>query len=64
MSWRLRLVGLDIEIKYKLAKVNQQADALSRHRTEAKTALHDEDENIPAFLIDQNVKEQSTNIVD
>lgn len=64
MCRRLRLTKVDFEIKYKLGRASQHADALSQLCAEAETVKHHEDDEIPKFQIDENVKEHPTNIVD
>ena len=49
LRWRLRLAEFDFEIKYKLGKLNTQADALSRLATDSEAA-HEDMEDIPCFL--------------
>ncbi len=49
MRWRLVLAEFNFQIKYKLGRLNTQADALSRLQTRAETIRHDDD--IPAFLM-------------
>ena len=51
LRWRLRLAEYDFEIKYKLGKLNTQADALSRLLTDSEAA-HEDMEEIPCFLAD------------
>lgn len=63
MRWRLRLAELDFGIHHKLGKVNQQADVLSRLRTDAETVNHIDDDNIPVVLVDVTTDKTNTNIV-
>ena len=49
LRWRLRLAEFDFEVKYKLGKLNTQADAMSRLLTDSEAA-HEDMEDIPCFL--------------
>jgi transposase InsO family protein len=48
--WRLRLSEFDFDIQYKKGRVNTQADALSRLRTDAETAFDPEADAVPVYL--------------
>lgn len=47
IGWRLRLVELDFQVKYKNGKANQQADTLSRLWIDAETINHNGGDDIP-----------------
>ena len=53
MRWRLRLAEFDFEVKYKLGKLNTQADALSRLYTDSEAA-HEDMEDIPCFAMSED----------
>ena len=56
--WRLGLSEFDFDVEFKKGKANKQADALSRLTTLGETAL-DVDDDIPCFLMDDNLSELS-----
>ncbi len=53
LRWRLRLAEFDFEVKYKLGKLNTQADAMSRLFTDSEAA-HEDMEDIPCFLAEES----------
>ena len=55
IRWRLRLAEYDFEVKYKKGKANTQADALSRLNTLSETIAHDDSDDIPAFLLEDEL---------
>ena len=65
MRWRLRLSEFDFEVKYKKGRLNTQADALSRLRTDGETTT-EIDTDIPCFLLTDSSdgKEDSLDFLD
>lgn len=61
-----RFEDYHFEVKYKKGKDNQQADALSRLRTNRQIIRHDDDGDIIAFSIDEkaNADEEEFQHVD
>ena len=53
IRWHLRLSEFDFEVKFKKAKANIQADALSQLITDSET-VSDDNDDIPAFNIEQS----------
>lgn len=54
MRWHLCLAEFDFQVKDKKGSANQQADALSRLRTNAENVFFDDDDEITAFLLDNS----------
>lgn len=54
MSWLLRLAKFHFQVKYRKGSPNQQADAPKPLRTNAKTVYDDDDNDIPAFLLNNS----------
>lgn len=64
MHWMLRLAGFDFEIKHELVKASQQAYVLSSLGTDAERVKHDDDDDIPVFLVIVTTYKTNTYIVE
>ena len=55
MRWRLRLAEFDFEIQHKKGRLNTQADALSRLKTDAETVYDPEADVVPVYLAEEEI---------
>lgn len=64
MQWRIRFSEFDFSIQYKRGKINTQADALSRLRTDVETEYVSDEDEIPVFSAEQDEEHEQVEFME